>query len=315
MSLAAIETELLDHARAEKRRWQQIAQLLMRVEAERLWVGATPSFTAWLQGMARRADLQESVFWRCLKAGRIYQELTGGQSLDDSRLLVSAESLELADKICRHAPKAVASQVLERTLDGELSRTELRDVWATYRPAAGGTTARGRLPSDPEAREDAISARKAAWEAEKRKPDNRADVRRAEIVTAFRTASWLDAFDQARPETRLALAKSTAAVLAVRKSAEHPERLELHGLWTCVSIAELADFAFQGAPGTDYMWLGVPQDMADDATGKAPRMAGVLALGRDRSLRLVRAAQRRPVSPEGRIAMLTAMLQRAYLWP
>jgi len=314
MNLAAIEAQLLEHAQTERRRWQQMAQLLMRVDTEQLWEGHAQSFTAWVQGIARRADMQESVFWRYLKAGRIYQELTGATELTDD-VTVSAESLELADKIRRHAPKAVTSQVLERTLEGDLSRTQLREVWATYRPAAGGTTARGRLPEDPDARVEAMAVRQAAWEAQKRKPENRAEVRRAEIILGFRSGSFLGAFDQAHAEARMQLAKQMAAVLVVRRSAEQPDRVELHGLWTCVSQPELSDFEYQGAPGTDYMWLGVPTELADDAAAKAPRMAGVLAFTRERAVRVVREAQRRPIGAEGRIAMLTALLQRSYVWP
>lgn len=166
--------------------------------------------TAWVQGMARRADLQESVFWRYLKAGRIYLELTGETELAPD-VSVSAESLELADKIRRHAPKAVTSQVVERTLDGGLGREQLRDVWATYRPASGGATARGRLPID-------------------RRPG--------------RTFSR-----RVRPPGRPRSASPRTAPRCVAR-AEHSERLELHGLWTCVSTPELSDSQFQGAPGT-----------------------------------------------------------------
>ena len=95
----------------------------MRVDRERLWEGHTGSFSAWIQGMARRADLQESVFWRSLKAGRLYLELTGRDELDAEPGL-SPESLELADKIQRCAPQPIASQVVTRTLNGELSRAE-----------------------------------------------------------------------------------------------------------------------------------------------------------------------------------------------
>jgi hypothetical protein len=315
MSLVAIETELLRHAKAEKHRWQQIAQLLMQVERERLWEGHAPSYTAWIQGIARRADMQESVFWRCLKAGRIYLELTGKNELDP-QAAVSAESLELADKILRHAPKAVANQVLERTLDGELSRAELRDVWATYRPAAGGATARGRLPEDPAAREEAVAARKAAWEAGRRKPQNRSEVRRSEMLAAFREASWLGSFDQARAETRTsALGGRLAAVLTVRRSSEHPDRLELHGLWTCVSEPELADYEFKAPAGIDFMWLAVAPELVARAQGKAPALLGILELTRERALRVVRAAQRRPTNGQARVEILSELLQRAYLWP
>jgi hypothetical protein len=311
--LQTIEEELLVFARSERRRWQDVALLLVRVESERLWVTHTVSFTAWIQSVARRSDLQESVFWRVLKAARIYRDLTGHDPQPD--LAVSAESLELADKIRRHAPRAVTHRVIEQTLEGELSRAELREVWATYRPAAGGATARGRLPDDPDKREETLQARSATWEAQKRKPENRAQVRRAELIAGFRSASWLPGCEQVRAESRMdELYPELSAVLSVRRKVS-AERVEVHGLWTCVAESDLADFVFTGVPGLDYQWLGVPFDLSAKALQKTPRMAGVLALTRDRGMTLEREALRRPVSAEGRIALLTALLQRAYQWP
>jgi hypothetical protein len=313
--LAAIEAELLSHAHAEKRRWQQVAKLIIQVDRERLWEAQAPSFTAWVQGMARRADLQESVFWRCLKAGRIYLELTGREDLDVNDG-ISAESLELADKIRRHAPKTITNQVLERTLEGDLSRAELRDLWATYKPAAGGATARGRLPEDAQARAEAIAAQRAVWESQKRKPENRSEVRRAELLASFRAAAWLGPIDQARAETRVgALGGRLACVLAVRREVHVPERIELHGLWTCVADSELADYEFKAPSGIDFMWFAVTQEIAQRALSSAPRMLGILELAANRTLRVVRQGQRRPVNAEGRLALLGELLRRAYLWP
>lgn len=315
MSLATLENQLIERVREEQRRWQDIAVLLMRVKNEALWQGHASSFTAWVENLARRADLSGSVFWRCLNAGRIYLELTGREELD-LNVPVSAESLELADKIRRHAPKAIAHDVLERTLDGGLSRAELRQVWDTYRVAAGGTTARGRLPDDPTAREEAKALRSSSWEAQQNKPANRAEVRRSELVSAFRAAGWLGQFDQARVETKLSgVSGRLAAVLALRRRAEASGRLELHGLWTAVSVPELVDFEFRAPVGIDFMWLAVAPRLADEALTRAPRMLGVLELTRERTLRNVREAQRRPVQAEGRLALLSTLLQAAYLWP
>lgn len=314
-SLAAIEAELVRNAQSEKRRWQEVAGLLMRVERERLWQEAAPSFTAWLQGIARRADLQESVFWRCLKAGRIYLELSGRDALDQN-LDVSAESLELADKISRHAPKAVVQQVLTRTLEGELGRTELRQVWQTYKPAAGGTTARGRLPTDAEEREQVLAARQAEWRAQQRKPENRAEVRRSELAAAFRAASWLGSFDQAHGEAHTEkLVAKVSSILVVRRDAYRPSALELHGLWTCVSEPELHDFDYGPAPGVELMWLAVPAELTNSALLKAPRLLGLLEQQRDRSLVIRRPAKRRQIDAQARVDLFAALLGRAYVWP
>jgi hypothetical protein len=313
--LHAVEEELVRHAQSDRRRWQHVATLLMRVERERLWQTRATSFSAWLKTIARRADLEESALWRCLKAGRIYLEATGESDIAPD-VAVSAESLELADKIGRHAPKGVTADVLLRTVDGELTRTELRKMWSTYRPAAGGATARGRLPDDPEAREETLAARRAVWEANKRKPENRAEVRRSELVASFASASWLATYDQARLETGVArLGGKLAAVLVVRRETSEPGRVELHGLWTCLSRPELADFEYNAPASLDYVWLGIPMDLSDVTLQKAPHMLGVLGFARNRTLSILREAKRRQLDAKTRIDALGALLARSYLWP
>jgi DNA-binding transcriptional regulator YdaS (Cro superfamily) len=314
MSLAAIEKQLLARVSDEQRRWQEIAVLLMRVKHEALWQGHESSFTAWVESLARRADLQGSVFWRCLNAGRIYLELTGKKELD-ATATVSAEALELADKIRRHAPRAVASELLERTLEGEVTRAELRQVWDTYRVAAG-SNARGRLPDDPEARELALTQRTEAWEAQRQKPESRAEVRRSELISIFRSGAFLRSHEQVRAETKLhGVSGRLAAVLVVRRSAESSARLELHGLWTAVSAPELEDYEFKAPTGIDFMWLAVAPELGRAALAAAPRMLGVLELGRGSMMRTVREAQRRPVQAEGRLSLLSTLLQTSYGWP
>jgi hypothetical protein len=44
-------------------------------------------------------------------------------------------------------------------------------------------------------------------------------------------------------------------------------------------------------------------------------MLGLLEQQRDRSLRVVRKAERRPTSAQTRVELLSILLQRAYLWP
>jgi hypothetical protein len=313
MDLADIEAQLLEKAQAERRRWQEIAALLMECDQHNLWSAQAPSFTAWVRSIARRAELEESVFWRCLKAGRIYTELTG-QDVREVRAQVSAESLELADKISRHAPESVVQEVLTRTLDVELSRNELREVWSTYKPAAGGITARGRLPEDDAQREQALQARKSLWESEKQKPEHRLEVARGELLSAFRHGHWLKGAEQTRADSRLSsLPRNVAAVLVARRVGD--QELDFHALLCCASEPELRDFDYTPTPGADFMWLGVPSKLVPTALAKAPRMLGLLELRTDQSLTVAREAHRRQRSAQGRLDMLTALLSRAYLWP
>jgi hypothetical protein len=104
-------------------------------------------------------------------------------------------------------------------------------------------------------------------------------------------------------------------VLTVRRTSANPEKLEIHGLWTCVSEPELADYDFTAAGGTDFMWLAIPPELAPRAIKEAPRLLGILELTRERSLRVVRAAQRRLMNAQARLELLSGLLGRAYLWP
>ena len=46
-----------------------------------------------------------------------------------------------------------------------------------------------------------------------------------------------------------------------------------------------------------------------------PHMLGILELAQNRTLREIRAAQRRPMNAQSRLEVLGELLQRAYLWP
>jgi hypothetical protein len=106
-----------------------------------------------------------------------------------------------------------------------------------------------------------------------------------------------------------------AAVLTVRRDAKHCERLELHGLWTCVSRPELADFDFAARSGIDFMWIAVTCELTQRALTNAPHMLGVLEFTPNQGLRVVRKAVRRPLNAQARLELLSELLQRAYLWP
>jgi hypothetical protein len=63
------------------------------------------------------------------------------------------------------------------------------------------------------------------------------------------------------------------------------------------------------------MWLAVTSELAARAPGATPRMLGILELAPNRTLRVVRDAQRRPMNAQSRLEVLGELLQRAYLWP
>ena len=164
-----IECELLELSGNEERRWQRVAELLMLAEEKSLWTPHAKSFTQWVKKLAEQAGVQESNFWRALKAGQTYlkfrrareAEAEQAEAADADNVTpitddthpaplpplaeanVAAENLELLEKISRVAPDLVIAEATEKTLSGRMSRADLRSIWATYRNATEGT-ARGR---------------------------------------------------------------------------------------------------------------------------------------------------------------------------
>lgn len=316
-ALERLESELLDLARSQRRTWEQMARLLLEVEQRKLWQAAAGSFTGWLHGVAKRADLQPSTLWRAMKAGRIYLQLTGEedpQAIDD--VGVAAEALELADKISRHAPAKVQRKVIQRTLDGEETVASLRELWSTYRPAAGGVTARGRLPDDEEERNEAVALRASRWEAEKRRPEVKEALLAGQIVAALGETDWVGPHDAAHVEAGVELNDGRLdAVVAVRRDVRYPEQLELHVVEVKGSRKDLASpmrCARRGALA-HKVWLAVGQSEVEQARKVLSPHMGLLSLGGSR-LKVLREAKLQRPKAEATQKLMAALIARAYQW-
>ncbi len=90
--------------------------------------------------------------WRYLRASRIYEQLRADlvtrqhilPALASLPAEISAESLELFEKLRRAAPIEVTDPIAVRLVNGGVTREELRTLWQDYRPALKGRTAQGR---------------------------------------------------------------------------------------------------------------------------------------------------------------------------
>ena len=132
--------------------WDELAAFLLRAEKSMSWGSTHSSFSGWLSDLSKRLGRGEATLWRALAAGRYYNELSSefaerGQTipkLGSGAVLATPEVLELADKLSRVAPAELVQSIVEKVVDGKISRRELRTYWETYRPVLQGLTARGR---------------------------------------------------------------------------------------------------------------------------------------------------------------------------
>jgi hypothetical protein len=162
-----LEKEVAALAQRRTRSWALIGMTLDRVDRQKYWVRDARSFSEWLKSFALRIGMNESSLWRYLSASRYYQKLRKNLNLKGHSPslvmlseIVSAENLELLEKLERVVPKKEFEEVARRVLGGNVKRSELRRLWKTYRPVLTGRTARGKGVAaprvDPKDREQLI---------------------------------------------------------------------------------------------------------------------------------------------------------------
>jgi hypothetical protein len=198
-------------------------------------------------------------------------------ALGDLDSKASPESLELVEKISRAAPPEKTAELVQKTLAGETTRRDLREVWRDYRPAVAGS-ARGRRPRGQD-----------------KTPPTAADgeplhVVAADIVQALRAdrGSFIDGrltSQQWRVHTEVAVRPGTTrqarridAVCTEMATSEqrHPGfhaveiKVRRADLASDHKLTEYADFA-------DTLWLAVPAELAGEAHQLVPEWVGVLA--------------------------------------
>jgi hypothetical protein len=198
-------------------------------------------------------------------------------ALGDLDSKASPESLELVEKISRAAPPEKTAELVQKTLAGETTRRDLREVWRDYRPAVAGT-ARGRGPRGQD---------KTPPTAVDGQPLH---VVAADIVQALRAdrGSFIDGrltSQQWRVHTEVAVRPGTTrqarridAVCTEMATSEqrHPGfhaveiKVRRADLASDHKLTEYADFA-------DTLWLAVPAELAGEAHQLVPVWVGVLA--------------------------------------
>ena len=126
------------------RPWGEAALILEEISRTDIWKQTHSSFTAWVKTLAEQSGYQESNIWRMITAARFYVSLGGRYGaitlppLEEICSLVTAEQLELIEKINRVAPSDEIEKLLANAVTGSLTRDRLRLLWRVYRD--GDTT-------------------------------------------------------------------------------------------------------------------------------------------------------------------------------
>ncbi|WP_417106303.1 hypothetical protein [Hominenteromicrobium sp.] len=190
-NLNIIEKELDQLISDDKKSWIKIYRLLETVETQRLYTTNYRSFTAWINSLSTKLKIHVSVLWSRKKAGKIYSEYlsrahAAGRSvttLDDTAApSIPPESINYIDKIAG-SNTAVADDLMDKLLNGNLSRNQLKSAWETVKAGRAATGIKPRVNAH-DAYKDAVSDATST--------NNEKQITAADIVLALTTSSeWL----------------------------------------------------------------------------------------------------------------------------
>lgn len=115
--------------------WKDVAKIAIKVREQELHKDKYKSFTAWVNAIAEKCDRQPSLIWRYIKAGKIYLESVESEDIDQiDQAEAAPEVLVNLEKVQRHAPKKVFTDLKDKVLAGEVTVSQSRKIEQQYRP-------------------------------------------------------------------------------------------------------------------------------------------------------------------------------------
>lgn len=280
-----IEEELAALERGESRPWWAQSELLDNIDLSGYWRFEADSFTRWLERNAFRFGVKPPMLWRRLTAGRFVRQIkerleSFGIELPNIECLsehVGPESVELLAKIERAIPEDVFPDLARKVFLGEVTRAQLRSMWAAYKPVLGGKTARGRGVLPPKINTT--------------DPDQYNSLMEAMALDSLKAAGpvWsghvkpklYQVFFHVTPDGyKVAHGSYLFSAVAVIRPVSGD--IEYHGFRYC-EISILAKFQrdFSAADYCDYLWIMVPpqlfsESMKSKMLGALPAYAGLV---------------------------------------
>lgn len=128
--------------------WGPIASVIDTVYQDKIWRFDFSNFSEWMSFVSETYAISRARCWRYKKAGSYYNELRLNDkslcSLSELPSFVSAEALEILERLERIAPSEITDPIKKDILRGEISIRTLKQTWEAYRPALHGVTNRGR---------------------------------------------------------------------------------------------------------------------------------------------------------------------------
>lgn len=135
--------------------WEQIGAHLYAVSESAYALPANSnSFSSYLIRVSEQTNRKEAMVWRIVAAYKYYKHLKAIHFADlpvEPSTKLSVDNLDILAKLERAMPEADFLEVAQKVLNCNISRSQLREVWAQYKDVLEGETARGRGKTAPKA--------------------------------------------------------------------------------------------------------------------------------------------------------------------
>lgn len=290
--LDLVEKELAELIGNDKASWVRIYELMNTVEKNRLYDVAYRSFTAWVNDFATKSKVHVSLLWNRLKAGKMYAKYEerakaeGRETTSMADLSASPDSLILVEKISQ-GNVAVADELTEKVIKGELGRADLKNAWATVR-SDKASCVRVNAHDDPEKTKDQQDRPQKSVEQITKETTAR------DIMLAICGQGWLpnpvekpfqkpkfrvlSEFAIQTPTTHHA--RRIDALVLENSTPVERDDLAVHGIEIKVSKSDLLnDHKMQEyCDYVDYFWIAVPEELLEDAKSIALQKWGILTI-------------------------------------
>lgn len=129
-------------------KWGPFADLINDCNTNNKWSENHSSFSAWIDFIVNHYKISKARCWRYKKAGEYYNSLREKDKalppLYDLPSHISAESLEILERIERIAPAKETETLKTQILNGDAPIRVVKQTWKAYKPALQGETKRGR---------------------------------------------------------------------------------------------------------------------------------------------------------------------------
>lgn len=213
--LEAIENQLTAAVRSDQGVWQKCYELMHQVEQDQMYASAGyKSFTQWVNTMATRVGCHVSVLWARFKAGRTYSEYAaraqaaGREVPQLEQIKISPDTIKLCSTVAG-ADAATMDHLLDKSLAGELSRSDLRAAARAKKaqnPEAEPETrhsaaadAAARAVQAGQAEDGTADTAEQAEQAAQRRKSQKLELTAAQIVLALkRSEDWIGEPDETK---------------------------------------------------------------------------------------------------------------------